>query len=271
MTDAAHDADQKCMSKPNVIDRTARRIVWRRQGSLDEGRLTIADNGERREFGRSGEGSLAATIEIRDPCFYRQLVFGGSLGAAEAFIRGSWTCDDLVTLVGIFCRNATAARLRDALPAADGQVFQDEHRGLIGQHRGGALLDNPATARGMTARQVSQRFRSLRTGVSRTIHLARSPSAPLDSIKNCSESNRVPTGPRKDAVLSILDHLDECRAARVGWGVVRRWSVPLRLRPVACRLSRLRIVRALIVSCPRVVEHRCAARAGIWYCCWPWC
>ena len=69
----------------------------------------IDDGGERREFGRSGEGSLAAKIEIRDPRFYRHLVFGGSLGAAEAYIRGYWTCDDLVSLVRIFCRNAAVS------------------------------------------------------------------------------------------------------------------------------------------------------------------
>ncbi|HPM82591.1 MAG TPA: cyclopropane-fatty-acyl-phospholipid synthase family protein [Candidatus Anammoximicrobium sp.] len=117
MTDAAHYADQKCTSKPNVIDLAARRIVWRRLGSLDEGRLTIADGGERREFGRSGEISPAATIEIRDPRFYRQLVFGGSLGAAEAFLRGYWTCDDLVSLVRIFCRNTIVASGLERGPA----------------------------------------------------------------------------------------------------------------------------------------------------------
>ena len=57
----------------------------------------------------SGDDSLAAKIEIRDPRFYRHMVFGGSLGAAEAYIRGYWTCDDLVSLVRIFCRNAAVS------------------------------------------------------------------------------------------------------------------------------------------------------------------
>ena len=58
-------------------------------------------------------------VSIRDPRFYRRLVFGGSLGAAEAYIRGYWTCDDLVDLVRIFCRNAALAAGLERGPAAD--------------------------------------------------------------------------------------------------------------------------------------------------------
>ena len=106
-------------SKPTrrFLDRVLRGLVWRRLEKLDHGRLVIDDGGQRREFGRSGEGSLAANIEIRDPRFYRHLVFGGSLGAAEAYIRGYWTCDDLVSLVRIFCRNAAVSTGMERGPA----------------------------------------------------------------------------------------------------------------------------------------------------------
>ena len=109
MTDAANNAAQGSPSNTSLISRVARRLVWRRLESLVEGRVTVDDGGQCREFGRSGDGSLAATIAVRDPRFYRHLVLGGSLGAAEAYIRGYWTCDDLVSLVRIFCRNAAAA------------------------------------------------------------------------------------------------------------------------------------------------------------------
>lgn len=97
--------------KPTIgpIDRVARRVVWRRLNCLEEGRLTLNDGGECRQFGGPGDGSLTARIEIRDPRFYRQLAFGGSLGAADAYIRGYWACDDLVGLVRMFSRNAGAA------------------------------------------------------------------------------------------------------------------------------------------------------------------
>ena len=106
MTDAANNAAPGSPSNTSLISRVARRLVWHRLESLVEGRVTVDDGGQCREFGRSGENSLAAMIEVRDPRFYRHLVLGGSLGAAEAYIRGYWSCDDLVSLVRIFCRNA---------------------------------------------------------------------------------------------------------------------------------------------------------------------
>jgi cyclopropane-fatty-acyl-phospholipid synthase len=45
------------------------------------------------------------------------LVLGGSLGAAEAYIRGFWTCDNLVDLVRVFCRNAAASAGLEGGPA----------------------------------------------------------------------------------------------------------------------------------------------------------
>jgi cyclopropane-fatty-acyl-phospholipid synthase len=117
MTDAVPRATERSRSNMSLIDRVARRLVWRRLESLDEGRLTIDDGGECREFGRSGSGALAAKIEVRDPRFYRQLVLGGSLGAAEAYIRGYWTCDDLVSLVRLFSRNVTVANDLERGPA----------------------------------------------------------------------------------------------------------------------------------------------------------
>jgi cyclopropane-fatty-acyl-phospholipid synthase len=105
MTDATLRTTERSNVVRGLLDRALRRVVWRRLESLEDGRLTMDDGGERREFGRSEDGSPAATIEIQDPRFYRRLVYGGSLGAAEAYIRGYWTCDDLVSLVRIFCRN----------------------------------------------------------------------------------------------------------------------------------------------------------------------
>ena len=86
-----------------------RRLVLGRLETLADGRLVIDDGGQRWEFGDSGEDSLAANIEVHDPRFYRHVVLGGSLGAAEAYVRGYWTCDNLVDLIRIFCRSATVS------------------------------------------------------------------------------------------------------------------------------------------------------------------
>ncbi len=94
-----------------------RRMVWRRLDNLAAGRIVVEDDGRRRAFGSSGNDGLTATVRVRDARFYRHLVFGGSLGAAEAYIRGDWDCDDLVGLVRIFCRNADVASNLERGPA----------------------------------------------------------------------------------------------------------------------------------------------------------
>jgi cyclopropane-fatty-acyl-phospholipid synthase len=82
-----------------------RRLVSQRLGALAHGRLIIEDEDQRRTFGESSADAISATVKVHDPRFYRRLVFGGSLGAAEAYIHGFWTCDSLINLVRIFCRN----------------------------------------------------------------------------------------------------------------------------------------------------------------------
>jgi cyclopropane-fatty-acyl-phospholipid synthase len=111
-----HPAEQ-AKTVRGLCDRMLRRLVWRRLESLADGHLTIMDHGERQDFGQPGECSPKAILEVLDPRFYRDLVFGGSLGAAEAYIRGYWTCDDLVSLVQLFCRNPAVSSGLEGGPA----------------------------------------------------------------------------------------------------------------------------------------------------------
>jgi cyclopropane-fatty-acyl-phospholipid synthase len=117
MTDVSSQAAEPSKAPGGGLDRSLRRLIWGRLEKLEIGRLVVEDGGERREFGRAGDDSLAAKIAIRDSRFYRHMVFGGSLGAAEAYIRGYWTCNDLVSLVRIFCRNATVSTGMERGPA----------------------------------------------------------------------------------------------------------------------------------------------------------
>jgi cyclopropane-fatty-acyl-phospholipid synthase len=87
-------------------ERLARRAVWRRLERLQDGCLTVLDGGRARVFGQGQDSALQATIRVHDPRFYWQTVASGHLGAAESFMRGHWSCDDLVALIRIFSRNA---------------------------------------------------------------------------------------------------------------------------------------------------------------------
>jgi cyclopropane-fatty-acyl-phospholipid synthase len=72
---------------------------------MQHGEITVHDGDRVYDCGSPAEDGLKAVIRIRDPLAYYRMGTGGSLGAAEAYLRGEWDCDDLVALVRIFCRN----------------------------------------------------------------------------------------------------------------------------------------------------------------------
>ena len=86
-----------------ALTRMVRRAVHANLEKLEFGRITLVDDNSRRDFGKGG--GPGATITVSDPRFYSDLVFGGSLGAAEAYMSGFWSADDLTTLVRIIVRN----------------------------------------------------------------------------------------------------------------------------------------------------------------------
>jgi cyclopropane-fatty-acyl-phospholipid synthase len=130
--------------RPALIDRTARAAILRRLESIAEGSLLLTDKTGTRAFGsRDGGDGLKATVRVIDPRFYRLAAFGGSLGAAEAYIRGLWSSDDLPALLRLFVRN---------LPVVDGM-------------EGGA-----ARVMGAVSRLVHCVRRNTRAGSRRNIH-----------------------------------------------------------------------------------------------------
>lgn len=136
MRNAPRDAQDKAQPSKRLRDKILRRMVWRRLESIADGRLVIEDGAQRCTFGSHRDSSLAATVWVRDPRSYGHLVLGGSLGAAESYIRGYWDCDDLTSLVRIFCRNAAVSTDLEGGPA----------RLLSPLHRVGHLLRRNTTS-----------------------------------------------------------------------------------------------------------------------------
>src|SRR6266478_3010667 len=92
--------------RPEVIERFARRAVLARLAGIKRGRIVIEDGDERIEFGPdTSDTDPRATIRVTDQRFYSDLALGGSIGAGEAYMAGSWTTDDLTALVQIMIRN----------------------------------------------------------------------------------------------------------------------------------------------------------------------
>jgi cyclopropane-fatty-acyl-phospholipid synthase len=92
------------IAQATLSDSLAKKILLRALAHLAEGQLTIVDASQSYVFGHP-ESDIHATMQVLHPGFYRQVVFGGSIGAGEAYIQGHWSSPDLTKVVQIFARN----------------------------------------------------------------------------------------------------------------------------------------------------------------------
>ncbi len=93
-------------ANPGWMDRRARDMLLRLVSGLSAGTVAVRDaDGETVCQSGDDPGFARATITVRHPSFYRQVLFGGTIGAGEAYMDGLWTCDDLTALVRIVVRN----------------------------------------------------------------------------------------------------------------------------------------------------------------------
>ena len=70
--------------RPALLDRAARRAVHARLGALRVGSLHLVEGRTTTRFGNPD--GTAIIVRIDDPRFYRAVVTGGDLGAADAWI-----------------------------------------------------------------------------------------------------------------------------------------------------------------------------------------
>lgn len=105
-----------------------RRRLLDRLNGLQVGRLEIREGGERR---RLGEGGPPIRLEVLDPAFWPAVAFGGSVGAGESYMEGSWRCDDLTGLMRLLLRNR---RIADGLEGGLARLSAPL-RGLLHQVR----------------------------------------------------------------------------------------------------------------------------------------
>ena len=69
-------------------DRIARRSVFSLLNKLKHGRITIVEGNHRHPFGeKSDTSSLQAEVRVEHSRFYSRILFGGSVGAAEAYME----------------------------------------------------------------------------------------------------------------------------------------------------------------------------------------
>jgi cyclopropane-fatty-acyl-phospholipid synthase len=104
--------------KERKLDHLARRSVFSLLTKLTYGRLTIIEGHHRHPFGeRSDTTALQAEVSVHHPHFYSRILFGGSIGAAEAYMEKLWTADDLTAVMRILALNRQAAVNMEKGPA----------------------------------------------------------------------------------------------------------------------------------------------------------
>src|SRR5690554_1961038 len=90
----------------SLVSRVARNLVIHQLRQLGSGTLIIRESGmEDLVFGDGSDEHPPAELIVHDPSTWRDLLTGGSVGAAEAYVAGDWSSPDLVALLRFFTRN----------------------------------------------------------------------------------------------------------------------------------------------------------------------
>ena len=92
--------EQLVGDKGLLLDRIARRLIHNQLKQLQHGELVVREGHDEYYFGKVSERiPFRIHIEIKHPGFWSDVAFGGTAGSGEAYIKGSWSCTDLVGLV----------------------------------------------------------------------------------------------------------------------------------------------------------------------------
>jgi cyclopropane-fatty-acyl-phospholipid synthase len=98
--------EDKTKLYPEPLQAWCKSTLFNIFSNLQFGRLSIDDCGQFYEFGRQQrQKCIHAAVAVHDPCFYPDVLFKGSLGAAESYIKGYWSTDNLTDVVRLFVTN----------------------------------------------------------------------------------------------------------------------------------------------------------------------
>ena len=87
------------------IDKRCRALVHSVLADITYGQLEIVEASDNHFFPESGnDAAIKGQLVVHDIGVYRDLVKGGSIGAAEAFIEGKWSSPNLTNVIRIFAR-----------------------------------------------------------------------------------------------------------------------------------------------------------------------
>ena len=97
---------QSATKRLPLVSRIARQLVFRQLAGLSKGKLVVREPGVGEQVFGDGDGRYpVAELVVHNHGTWRDLVTGGSIGAAEAFVAGDWSSPDLTALLRFFSRN----------------------------------------------------------------------------------------------------------------------------------------------------------------------
>jgi cyclopropane-fatty-acyl-phospholipid synthase len=102
---APHDTPDRPLS---LTTRVARGVLTAGLSRVANGRLIVNDGRETFSFGADQGPEAAVHVDVHDARFYLRTALGGSLGAAESYLDGDWSCDNLTGLFRLLLRNPRA-------------------------------------------------------------------------------------------------------------------------------------------------------------------
>lgn len=104
------EQNSQTISKPATVSwwhqlmiNKARAVIFKLLEKLEHDRLEIIEGSEKVVLGAM-QPRLQATIFVNDISFYLDVLKGGGIGAAEAFIEGKWHSPDLTKVIRMFAR-----------------------------------------------------------------------------------------------------------------------------------------------------------------------
>ncbi len=95
------------VASPSWFERVARGAVLRRLSGLRAGCMEIVEGSDRQLFGTPDANSTpnVPAMTVHRPRLFSRTMLDGTMGAAESYMDGDWSSNDLTALIRVFIQN----------------------------------------------------------------------------------------------------------------------------------------------------------------------
>lgn len=91
--------------KVSWVTRTCSKLILNRLKQLKRGQLVLQLGCDQAVFGQLKDGETPAVVQVHSETFFKRLVFGGGLAAAESYMDGEWSSPDLTSVFRVLVQN----------------------------------------------------------------------------------------------------------------------------------------------------------------------